>query len=463
MSGLSGDLKDLSVDLKDLKSNQYTGSGGPSEVVREIKAPDNLEELINGIIQSYLPGLTPVVQTIVSSAPAPASVPKSELHLERGQFEIENQNPDEEEPEIVPAETRIRLTTDDENYGRPAVILVAPSNPQHKYVAKFVREEPKPTVDLEQIERLQNQIAAISNNVQLICSDLTGKADVTLLEDKVSYDVVSLVEKSVEDVIFDLGNTKTMTEVKLQELRMELLEALMRAIKKALEDRENERLTLLSTKQLCMGCGRSSSVASNVLPGPSGTNFQSALNAHSTNGPDVYRGGFKMPVRARSPTIGMSNPNAFDPKEITALFNQSINQINDEDVTDSPENLSRTDERPQLDSPSSWIDNVSSSHESPVKQISLAVKAVRHAQGREESAMLRPIHRKGFPGSKSLRAQTAYGPAPPRFEPPLDLSRHMNELLSAHSSVISAPVIKNKKQGNDNDSIGIRFTQSGFL
>lgn len=247
-----------------------------------------------------------------------------------------------------------------------------------------------------------------------------------------------------------------MTEAKLAELRAELLEALMRSIKKALEDRENERLSLLSTKSLCMGCGRSSSVAANVLPGSSGTVFQSALNAHSTNGPDVYRGGFKMPVRARSPTIGMSSLNAFDPKEITALFNQSINQMND-DINDIEND---GEERPQLENPS-WVD---STYESPVKQVTVAVKAVRHAQGREESAMLRPIHRKGFPGSKSLRVQTAYGPAPPRFEPPLDLSRNMNELLSAHSSILSVPIIKNKKQINDStDSIGIRFTQSGFL
>jgi cellulose biosynthesis protein BcsQ len=42
-------LKDLSIDFKNLRDNQYTGPTGPtgpSEVIREIKAPDNLEQLI---------------------------------------------------------------------------------------------------------------------------------------------------------------------------------------------------------------------------------------------------------------------------------------------------------------------------------------------------------------------------------------------------------------------------------
>ena len=173
-----------------------------------MRAPDNLEQLINSIIQSYLPGLTPIVQTIVqsdSTAPAPTPTPKNELHLDRAQFEVENQNPDDEEPEIVPVDTKIRVVTEDDNFGRFAVILSSPATPYSKYVAKFIKEESKPSINIEQIEKLQNQIAAITNDVQLICNDLSGKADVTSLDDKASNDVVSLVEKSVEDVIYDLG------------------------------------------------------------------------------------------------------------------------------------------------------------------------------------------------------------------------------------------------------------------
>jgi len=174
-----------------------------------------LEALINGIIQSYLPGLTPIVQTVIQSesapspvpvpSPVPSPVPRNELHLDRAQFEVENQNPDDDEPEIVPVDTKIRVVTEDDNFGRLAIILSSPTTPYSKYVAKFIKEESKPSINVEQIERLQNQIAAISNDVQHICDDLSSKADVKALDDKASYDVVSLVEKSVEDVIFDLG------------------------------------------------------------------------------------------------------------------------------------------------------------------------------------------------------------------------------------------------------------------
>ena len=174
-----------------------------------------MEALINGIIQSYLPGLTPIVQTVIQSesapspvpvpSPVPSPVPRNELHLDRAQFEVENQNPDDDEPEIVPVDTKIRVVTEDDNFGRLAIILSSPTTPYSKYVAKFIKEESKPSINVEQIERLQNQIAAISNDVQHICDDLSSKADVKALDDKASYDVVSLVEKSVEDVIFDLG------------------------------------------------------------------------------------------------------------------------------------------------------------------------------------------------------------------------------------------------------------------
>lgn len=170
-----------------------------------------MEELINGIIQSYLPGLTPIVQTVIQSesapspVPVPSPAPRNELHLDRAQFEVENQNPDDEEAEIVPVDTKIRVVTEDDNFGRLAIILSSPTTPYSKYVAKFIKEESKPSINVEQIERLQNQIAAISNDVQHICDDLSSKADVKALDDKASYDVVSLVEKSVEDVIFDLG------------------------------------------------------------------------------------------------------------------------------------------------------------------------------------------------------------------------------------------------------------------
>ena len=60
----------------------------------------------------------------------------------------------------------------------------------------------------------------------------------------------------------------------------------------------------------------------------------------------------------------------------------------------------------------------------PVRQLSTTAKNIRHAQGKEEAAMLRPIHRKGMPGKVSEKARSFVGKtwAPERFGDELNLS-----------------------------------------
>jgi hypothetical protein len=54
------------------------------------------------------------------------------------------------------------------------------------------------------------------------------------------------------------------------------------------------------------------------------------------------------------------------------------------------------------------------------RPLSSAAKSIRHAQGREDAAMLRPSHRKGMPGKSSERARNFVNKtwAPERFDVP---------------------------------------------
>ena len=54
----------------------------------------------------------------------------------------------------------------------------------------------------------------------------------------------------------------------------------------------------------------------------------------------------------------------------------------------------------------------------PIRQLSYPARNIRHAQGKEDAQMLRPIHRKGFPGKTSEKARSGVNKTwvPERFD-----------------------------------------------
>lgn len=240
----------------------------------------------------------------------------------------------------------------------------------------------------------------------------------------VEVGVTEAIKDAIQDVLVQMGYLKESQEKELTKAKQQMKEAIIKAITKAIIDKDKEdKESFLTTKSMCIGCGRSSFVRKedNSQPAVS-LGFIPGLNAGSTAGPDVYRSGFKLPVhvqnRSSSPTSPVGLPAGFT--------DDIFEDDNDLDSGKHPNTISTYSEI------LAGITGVTSITDagpagtalsispciSPIK-LSSAAKSIRHAQGRDESVMLRPIHRKNFPGKTSARARQAY--APERFDLPADL------------------------------------------
>ena len=162
---------------------------------------------------------------------------------------------------------------------------------------------------------------------------------------------------------------------------------------------------------MCVGCGRPALVRKeDSSPAAVSLGFIPGLNSGSTAGPDVYRAGFKIPVHVQRK--GTSSPNSGQP--VVGFHDDMYDPYEDDEgsarqagtISTSSEILHNLDQR--------GAGGVAFTIAPPAKMNSVA-KSIRHAQGREEAAMLRPIHRKNFPAGKKKYA-------PERFDLPADLS-----------------------------------------
>lgn len=102
------------------------------------------------------------------------------------------------------------------------------------------------------------------------------------------------IDLLVKDICnFDNNNTKAISG-----LRAEFTDTLYKVINSAAEslDAENKE-SFVNTRALCLGCGRSSLVRAQPESRPTSPSFFPQLSAGSLAGPDVLRGGFKLPVK----------------------------------------------------------------------------------------------------------------------------------------------------------------------
>jgi hypothetical protein len=294
-----------------------------------------------------------------------------------------------------------------------------------------------------EIEMLREEIKKVGFSVESINRNkidldkahllLSNKADYESLEHKVDIDMLAIVENSLNKVIFDLDDNKESQLKHISDLKNQMREAMTRAINKAMDDADEAKTTMLAAKSLCFGCGRSSYVKS-TASGNEKTGFTNTLNSLVLPGSDIIRGGFRMPVRINSP---IPVPRGRQP--IDVQFEDSIDGIPVTLTTDSSELY------PEVDAITTNTNSYMSNnvHDSDIqvylpnelgnngdRKISTAAKAVRRAQGNDDGTLLRPILRKGFPGKKSLRAETVY--APERF----DLAHNVSPNISVMSSSI---------------------------
>lgn len=187
-----------------------------------------------------------------------------------------------------------------------------------------------PSPLLADIANIRAEAMALQKQLDAMNEEKTTKADVekTCLEIIRDYrkreartDYRTMLEEmdvSMREIVHELIGVKKETERIEEELRHDFETSLNHAIsetKKELSDAGKE--TVLSTKALCLGCGRSSMTKMESTSRPMSPSFLPALNANIQMGPDILRGGFKLPGRALSP------PNSY-PAEVSLLMKHRV-------------------------------------------------------------------------------------------------------------------------------------------
>ena len=127
--------------------------------------------------------------------------------------------------------------------------------------------------------------------------------------------VLDAIKEAIQDVLGQIGDLKELHEKELSKAKQQMKQAIINAVTKAIIDKDKEdKASFLTTKSMCVGCGRPSLVRrEDSSPAAVSLGFVPGLNSGSTAGPDVYRAGFKLPVHvqrkgnAPAPAIGFSD------------------------------------------------------------------------------------------------------------------------------------------------------------
>ncbi len=112
------------------------------------------------------------------------------------------------------------------------------------------------------------------------------------------------MDVTVRELVKELLMIKRSNDGNISKLRQDFESALGKALNNHSVIDDSNADAVVSTKALCLGCGRGSNVRMEAASRPTSPSFLPQLSAHSLPGPDIYRAGFKMPVRTSSPPIG---------------------------------------------------------------------------------------------------------------------------------------------------------------
>jgi len=183
---------------------------------------------------------------------------------------------------------------------------------QQEELLKTMKEElALHTVKIDEILQKKNDLTEVQNL-------LSTKADAYELSTKADSRVMETVEKTLRKVMEDLGDLRNLKDSELEKVKGTLekhVKAKLITLFSKMED--NAKPAFLSTKSLCLSCARVSSVKVHSEP-TSAPGFLPALGAVSTPGPDVYRGGFRMPVSSRD-GLFTSKSQAALPEELMGM------------------------------------------------------------------------------------------------------------------------------------------------
>jgi hypothetical protein len=250
----------------------------------------------------------------------------------------------------------------------------------------------KVKADLKDLQEKLDGLNKSKIDVESVRTLLAQKADTKMVEKKVDNRVVSAIETAVGDVMLQIGNLKDMQQAELEKLKENLARRIKSSLKAVLEEREGaSKGAVVSYKGLCMSCGQTSPVpmtSGHTNPPP----FLPSLNGSVTPGPEVYRGGFRMPVMNSSTVLGSASDSLFTGEggfpEYEGGDDTSFHMLNGKPPPSKQgKRMTTPGGPPILSASSSYV---------------------------EDAGSVRSIHRKGLPGKTSQRAAAAY--APERFE-----------------------------------------------
>lgn len=285
-----------------------------------------------------------------------------------------------------------------------------------------------------EIDKLAGKIEDLLSRPPQTTNNLNNNAG------EIDASLMTVITSSIQDVLAQLGDLREMQKDELIRAKQQMKQHILTAITKAITDKDKEdKESFLTTRSMCIGCGRPSLVRKEDNSAPAvSLGFHPSLSTGIIPGPDVYRSGFRLPVtKKRSPSpphsaslqIGFTD-DIFEDRDVDSERNTvttyseilagmaGVTSASDVGPAGIVLNISPCKSPCFLSSfsfsPSHALTPTLplSSGLSPVRQLSSTAKSIRHAQGREEAAMLRPIHRKGFPG-KVTRSPT---PGPERFD-----------------------------------------------
>lgn len=267
-----------------------------------------------------------------------------------------------------------------------------------------------------------------------------------------SVDSLSMdMDKNLHEIAKEMLSMKKEQEVQLAAMRGYLEQAIEFAVNKSMDSADAGKDAIANTRAICLGCGRNStykvfpsSSASITRPGsPQPNSFLPALNSGILPGPDIYRSGFRLPARATSPShkksfllddnqVRVQGQSAYAPV-MSFSASQPITGLGDSMLEVDLENESispsiRSDTMRGIQPPPAATAQSGVPQQGLEKRVASAstVSAAgrlgqgKHSrpsqvsQGPSQGQEALPMFRKGFPGKKSLRAETAY--APERFD-----------------------------------------------
>lgn len=224
---------------------------------------------------------------------------------------------------------------------------------------------------------------------------LSSKANYSELKNKVDIELFVAVQEELQAVATEIGGLRALQKHELIQVQKMMEKKLITAMSKFMDTQTKDTtdsFSTIHTKALCLGCGKPTAVRQVPDANSIAHNLPSTL-LPSSPGPDILRAGYKMASRPEPPDHGYSS-----------LLDSNLQRLMDDVTVADGDSTSTSNAEGLLLSKSST--HLSLQNSGP--------KIVRLGGKDDSNVILRPLHRKGFPGKTSKRAETAF--APERFE-----------------------------------------------